>query len=169
MLCFRPPPSTSALLTQSDEMPRTRRVFGGSLANAPRNLRGAGRAASAAASDSDGSHGGWPESPSAGCAIESDGCAALRHGKSVSSKYTSDEITTHPELGTHTWYAPGERTLLRKFIPTQTLGSIPAFKKATLGFTAKARHPNGSMLIMRSFSPVSSSNDNALVLGGPLV
>eukprot|EP00965_Chrysotila_dentata_P212617 6187141-Pleurochrysis_carterae.AAC.5 len=61
MLCSRPPPSTSALSTQSDEIPyranqaespsgrekgpennsRTRCAFGGSLANEPRNVCGA--------------------------------------------------------------------------------------------------------------------------------
>eukprot|EP00965_Chrysotila_dentata_P017421 578858-Pleurochrysis_carterae.AAC.1 len=67
-----------------------------------------------------------------------------------------------PALGTHTLYAPGERTLLPRFTPTQALGSILVFENATLGFTAKARHPNGKMLITRGFSPVRSSNDDAL-------
>eukprot|EP00965_Chrysotila_dentata_P228922 6196881-Pleurochrysis_carterae.AAC.2 len=54
-------------------------------------------------------------------------------------------------------------------MPTQALASMRVFEKTTLGLTTNARHPNGKMLITRSFSPVSSSKEDALVLGGPLV
>eukprot|EP00965_Chrysotila_dentata_P065690 2176802-Pleurochrysis_carterae.AAC.1 len=44
-----------------------------------------------------------------------------------------------------------------------------ALEKAGRGLTAKARQPNGSMLMLRGFSPTSNSYDDAFVLGGPVV
>eukprot|EP00965_Chrysotila_dentata_P105811 3495371-Pleurochrysis_carterae.AAC.1 len=71
-------------------------------AEGPDVLSGVSRAASAAQSDNDGSPGGCSESPSARCTSELEGRGASRHEYSISSKYTSDDITTRPELGTHT-------------------------------------------------------------------
>eukprot|EP00965_Chrysotila_dentata_P216654 6189503-Pleurochrysis_carterae.AAC.2 len=66
-------------------------------------------------------------------------------------------------------YAPGDRTLRPRLIPTHARASIVVLEYATRGFTAYARQPKGSMLMMRGLIPVSSSYDDASVLGGPLV
>eukprot|EP00965_Chrysotila_dentata_P035013 1165090-Pleurochrysis_carterae.AAC.1 len=65
--------------------------------------------------------------------------------------------------------APGERTLRPRLIPTHARASIVFLEYATRCLTAYARQPNGSMLMMRGLVPVSSSYEEASVLGGPLV
>eukprot|EP00965_Chrysotila_dentata_P008950 291118-Pleurochrysis_carterae.AAC.1 len=54
-------------------------------------------------------------------------------------------------------------------MPTQARDSMRVLEYAERGFTASARQPKGRMLMTRGFSPVRSLNDEALVLGGPLV
>eukprot|EP00965_Chrysotila_dentata_P260642 6213984-Pleurochrysis_carterae.AAC.3 len=66
-------------------------------------------------------------------------------------------------------YAPGERLLLPRLMPTQALDSIRHFEYDGRGFTANARQPNGRILMMRGFSPASISYEEAFVLGGPVV
>eukprot|EP00965_Chrysotila_dentata_P010938 356076-Pleurochrysis_carterae.AAC.1 len=72
-------------------------------------------------------------------------------------------------LGTQMLYAPGERMLRPRLIPTHARASIVVLEYATRGFTAYARQPNGSTLMMRGLIPVSSSYEDARMLGGPLV
>eukprot|EP00965_Chrysotila_dentata_P017292 574011-Pleurochrysis_carterae.AAC.1 len=45
-------------------------------------------------------------------------------GNDRSLKYTSDAMTMRLELGTQTWYAPGERTLRLRLMPTHALESM---------------------------------------------
>eukprot|EP00965_Chrysotila_dentata_P020293 672465-Pleurochrysis_carterae.AAC.2 len=45
-------------------------------------------------------------------------------GNDLSLKYTSEAMTMRCELGTQIWYAPGERTLRPRLMPTQALESI---------------------------------------------
>eukprot|EP00965_Chrysotila_dentata_P134496 4448633-Pleurochrysis_carterae.AAC.2 len=54
-------------------------------------------------------------------------------------------------------------------MPTHARESMRVLEHAERGLTAKARHPNGRMLMMRGFSPVSISYDEALAFGDPLV
>eukprot|EP00965_Chrysotila_dentata_P244127 6205785-Pleurochrysis_carterae.AAC.2 len=54
-------------------------------------------------------------------------------------------------------------------MPTHARESMRVFEYAERGLTAKARHPNRRMLMMRGFSLISISYDEALAFGGPLV
>eukprot|EP00965_Chrysotila_dentata_P080703 2662923-Pleurochrysis_carterae.AAC.1 len=58
------------------------------------------------------------------------------HGKSSSSKYAPEVVTMRLALGTHMLYAPGDRTLRLRLMPTQARASIAVLEYATLGCTA---------------------------------
>eukprot|EP00965_Chrysotila_dentata_P000416 13985-Pleurochrysis_carterae.AAC.1 len=58
------------------------------------------------------------------------------HGKRSSSKYTSEVVTMRLALGTQMLYAPGERTLRPRLIPTHARASMVVLLKATRGLTA---------------------------------
>eukprot|EP00965_Chrysotila_dentata_P117982 3900225-Pleurochrysis_carterae.AAC.2 len=95
---------------------------------------------------------------------------ASNQGKRSSSTYTSDVTTVRFALGTQILYAPGERTLRPRLTPSHARASIVVLEYATRGLSAYARQPNGSMLMLvRGLIPVSSSYDDASVLGGPQV
>eukprot|EP00965_Chrysotila_dentata_P231748 6198544-Pleurochrysis_carterae.AAC.1 len=86
----------------------TRRDGVGRRTEAFRMGRTAGNAASAASAPIGGNPGGCDESPSQGCATASVGFGESNHGKSSSSKYTSEVITMRLALGTQMLYAPGD-------------------------------------------------------------
>eukprot|EP00965_Chrysotila_dentata_P256967 6212735-Pleurochrysis_carterae.AAC.3 len=77
-----------------------------------------------------GSPGGWswPVSRAATATVELIADADGFHGKTFSSKYTSEVSTTHGTLGTYTLYAPGRVRLRPRLMPTQARGSIRVFE-----------------------------------------
>ena len=94
---------------------------------------------------------------------------AGRKGKNLSVKYTSDELTTRPMLGTHTRYDPGDKVLWPKLTPTHAWASMVVFTTALDGFTVCARHPTGMILMIRGCSPVIDWKLVSVELGGPVV
>eukprot|EP00965_Chrysotila_dentata_P104367 3446451-Pleurochrysis_carterae.AAC.1 len=79
-----------------------------------------------------------------------------RHGKVVSSKYTSD-VTTTRKPGTSTRNALGDWLSRPRLTPTQARESMRVLDTAGRGLTAYARHPKGIMPMMAGFSPEASS------------
>ena len=80
----------------------------------------------------DGVPGGW-ESSIGGVVGGGDSRSSCRsprsrNGKWPSSKYASDVTTMRPAEGTRMLYAPGERELRPKLIPTQARGSMVVFE-----------------------------------------
>eukprot|EP00965_Chrysotila_dentata_P078798 2598531-Pleurochrysis_carterae.AAC.1 len=60
---------------------------------------------------------------------ESSGRSVGRHGKRVSSKYTSEELTMLREAGTQTVYAPGMLAVLQRWMPTSARGLIRVLER----------------------------------------
>eukprot|EP00965_Chrysotila_dentata_P131314 4341155-Pleurochrysis_carterae.AAC.1 len=85
---------------------------------------GAGMAGSVAVCDGGGSPGGWSTSASQELAIAWSAGDDGSQGNDLSLMYTSEAMTMRLELGTQIWYAPGERTLRPRLMPTQALDSI---------------------------------------------
>ena len=94
---------------------------------------------------------------------------AGRNGKNLSVKYTSEELTTRPMLGTHIRYDPGDKVLRPRLTPTHACASMVDFTTALTGFTVWARHPRGMMLMMRGCSPVMDWKLVSVESGGPVV
>ena len=84
--------------------------------------------------------GGWVSSTggAVGGGVSRSSCLSprSRNGKCPSSKYASEVTTIRPAEGTKILYAPGERALRPKLIPTQARGSMVVFEYCDRGLTA---------------------------------